>query len=92
MVEQILTHGASSPPFGFTELAGELERGAFHAIATLALKEAVRLKEPGASLALAETQRAFAYASLARGDRKRALEALRESKALFEAARPKSSS
>lgn len=87
-VEQALLRSASAPPCGLSVLATELARAGHPAIATLALKEAVRLKEPGAARSLAEAQRALAYGALARGDRRRALECLREAKALFASAPP----
>jgi hypothetical protein len=83
LIAEALSRSTSAPPFGFVTLAHELDRGGFHAVSALALKEGLRLKEQNAALALAEAQRKLAYAALARGDRMRALELLRESKDLF---------
>ncbi len=82
-VEQALLRSASGPPFGLSSLAADLARAGAPAVAAMALREAVRWKEPGAARALADAERSLAYAALSRGDRRRALELLRNAKRLY---------
>ena len=82
LVEQALSRSASAPPCGFATLASDLSRSGFAMPAELALREAVRLREPGAARSLGGVVRGLGYEALARGDRKRALDALREAREL----------